>query len=98
MSRYERTSTKFDVAEGSQVMGFRFARPSILSATFSVMLTAGDTYESLAYTYYGNSNLWWVIADQNPLLHPLFMDVGTYVRVLKPQYLEANRLPMGFGS
>ncbi len=44
-------------------------------------LVAGDTLESLAYRYLGSSELWWQIADANPLVFPPEVAPGTIVAI-----------------
>ena len=48
-----------------------------------IITTVGDRLDSLAYTYYRDSNLWWIIAAANNninrgLLHPA---PGTQLRI-----------------
>lgn len=33
---------------------------------YYVITVAGDRYDKLAYTYYSDSSLWWIIASSNP--------------------------------
>lgn len=41
-----------------------------------------DSFESLAYKYYGDSNKWYVIADVNPsVFWPLDLDSGELIYV-----------------
>jgi hypothetical protein len=42
-------------------------------------VTAGETFESLAYTYFGDSSAWWRIADANPATFPFSPDPGSSV-------------------
>ena len=35
----------------------------------------------IAYTYYKNEGLWWVIAEANQLINPLYVPAGTVLRV-----------------
>lgn len=40
----------------------------------------GDTLWSLAFDYYKNSKLWWVIADVNPSIeHPMILTTNTNI-------------------
>lgn len=33
---------------------------------YYVITVAGDRYDKLAYTYYSDTSLWWIIASANP--------------------------------
>lgn len=44
----------------------------------------GNTLWKLAFDYYGDSKLWWVIADVNEILNPFVLEVGT--DILIPDY------------
>lgn len=33
---------------------------------FYVITTVGDRFDKLAFTYYNDSSLWWIIASSNP--------------------------------
>lgn len=92
MNRYERVKVARDPDEGRLVLGFRLAPAVDVDRTFQVYANDGDTFESMAFVYYGSSKLWWVIADQNPLIHPLFLVAGDRVRILKREHLPFNRL------
>lgn len=47
-----------------------------------VYSTIGDRYDSLAQQYYGNSSLWWVIANANTLEQDsLTPPEGTQIRI-----------------
>lgn len=44
----------------------------------------GDTLWRLAFKYYGNSKLWWIIADVNNIINPFELTIG--VDLLIPDY------------
>ena len=48
-----------------------------------VITTVGDRLDSLAYSYYGDSNLWWVIAmaNNNATKGALYPAPGTQLRI-----------------
>jgi hypothetical protein len=54
-----------------------------------VITTVGDRLDSLSYTYYGDPELWWVIAiaNNNSTKGSLFPTPGTQLRI--PQNLGA---------
>jgi hypothetical protein len=98
MNRYANILKKYDPIEQRFVQGFRVVPQTDESLVFTIILQEKETFESLAYTYYGSSKLWWVIADQNPLINPLALTMGTRIRVLKRQFLPGDRLPARFGE
>tara|TARA_E500000318_G_C3562576_1_gene214143 strand:- start:227 stop:526 length:300 start_codon:yes stop_codon:yes gene_type:complete len=47
-----------------------------------IITTAGDRYDTLANTFYGDSNLWWIIASSNTSNRStLFPTPGTQLRI-----------------
>lgn len=51
--------------------------------------SAGDTLEGIAYTYYGNESLYWVVLDANPkYMSELDIQVGDILII--PQYSTAS--------
>lgn len=98
MNRYAGIESKFDVDLQRRVGGFRFKPETDESLLFTVILEDGDTFETLAYKFYGGENLWWVIADQNPLVHPLYLVAGTRIRVLRRGSLPTIRPPVRYGE
>lgn len=44
-------------------------------------LVAGETVESLAARYLGSSDLWWQIADVNPLVFPADLAPGSLIAI-----------------
>lgn len=44
-------------------------------------LVAGESIEYLAHRYLGSSELWWRIADANPLAFPLDIRPGTVLAI-----------------
>ena len=44
-------------------------------------VVAGDTLETLAFTYLGSSDAWWRIADANPQGFPFVPDPGTQIAI-----------------
>ncbi len=70
LSRYAQTPTYLaQLADGSTrpTIGLRPPPASPPPGTaYQHLVVAGDSHESLAYTYLGSSALWWQIADANP--------------------------------
>ena len=44
-------------------------------------VVAGETLETLAFTYLGSSEAWWQIADANPATFPFVPDPGTQIAI-----------------
>jgi hypothetical protein len=45
-----------------------------------------DTWTNLSYIYYGNIDLWWLIAITNDIFNPFIMP--NYLKILKPEYID----------
>ena len=88
LSRYAQTHTYLaQLPDGSArpTIGRRpTPAPPAPGTTYQHLVVAGDSYESLAFSYLGSSNLWWQIADANP---------GTGLFALVPGTL--NVVPIG---
>tara|TARA_R100000734_G_C3315376_1_gene107311 strand:- start:2108 stop:2485 length:378 start_codon:yes stop_codon:yes gene_type:complete len=56
--------------------------PLAFSDTY-VYTSRGDRYDLLAQNFYGDSNLWWIIARANPSQTPdsLIPEVGAQIRI-----------------
>jgi nucleoid-associated protein YgaU len=52
----------------------------------------GDDLTLLAYQFYGDSKLWWIIADANNLHNPLDLTEGLYL-VIPDYYLAITAIP-----
>jgi phage tail protein X len=50
-----------------------------------VYTTEGDRFDILAYQYYGDASLWWVISTANPntLQNSMYPPVGIQIRIPK---------------
>lgn len=57
--------------------------PEILDGidTLDHILVAGERYDTLAHRYYGDEDLWWVIALANRVQDPFALTVGTRLRI-----------------
>lgn len=45
------------------------------------VIAEGERLDSLAYHYYADPALWWVIADANDIKNPLRVEVGKRLRI-----------------
>lgn len=45
------------------------------------VIAEGERLDLLAYRYYSDSALWWVIADANDIKNPLRIEVGKRLRI-----------------
>jgi nucleoid-associated protein YgaU len=48
---------------------------------YSHLVTGVETIEYLAWRYYGNSALWWQIAEANDLQYPINLVVGSSINI-----------------
>ena len=83
MNRYENTPIKL-TSEGKRYWKQKFYPNVPLSETDDyVITTIGDRLDSLAYSYYRDSTLWWVIsmANNNATKGSLFPEPGTQLRI-----------------
>ena len=84
MSRYRFTGIKIDKDTGNRVMKTTlYPEIKIDNGDRFVYPIDGDRLENLAYRYYGDSTLWWIIAQANKIRD------GSYA--LKPD--EKLRIP-----
>ena len=66
MSRYQYTGIKIDKHTGNRVMKTTlYPEIRIADGDRFVYPLDGDRLENLAYRYYGDSTLWWIIAQAN---------------------------------
>ena len=83
MNRYD-NSTIETTSTGKQYFKQKFYPNIPLSSTDDyVITTIGDRLDSLAYSYYRDSTLWWVIsmANNNVTKGSLFPEPGTQLRI-----------------
>ena len=68
MSRYKFTGKKIDKHTGNRVQKITlYPEIRIGDGDQFVYPIDGDRLENLAYRYYGDSNLWWIIAKANEM-------------------------------
>ena len=103
MSRYKDTIVKLDKDSGSRVYGLTiYPRIPIQDGDLFISPTEGDRLESLAFRYYEDTSLWWVIAEANNLRDGRFaLDPNKELRIpinLAPILLEFRDLNSGGSS
>jgi hypothetical protein len=48
----------------------------------------GDMWTSIAYKFYGEVSLWWVVCTANQILNPTQQpEVGTIIKIIKSSYI-----------
>lgn len=85
LSRYAPTATYLAQQAGGSArptIGLRPPpTPPAPGTTYQHLAVAGDSYESLAFSYLGSSNLWWQIADANPGTGLFTLTPGTLIAI-----------------
>ena len=81
MKRYLTTAKKIDKS-GKRVYSTTFY-PDILISDDDVFITPknGDRLDSLAYAYYGDSTLWWIIAKANGIVGQIALSTEDVIRI-----------------
>ena len=68
MSRYDFTGTKIDKNTGNRVLkSTLYPEIRINDGDKFIYPLPGDRLESIAYRYYGDTTLWWIIAKANDI-------------------------------
>jgi len=83
MDRYDNATIETSIT-GNQYFKQKFYPNIPLSSTDDyVITTIGDRLDTLAYSYYRDSTLWWVIsmANNNVTKGSLFPEPGTQLRI-----------------
>lgn len=88
VSRYKNNETK-KLNDGRTVYRSRIYPEIPLSDNDTYVASeTGDRLDTLAYQYYNNSSLWWIIASANNIHNaPLGLKDGTILRIPK-NYIE----------
>ncbi len=64
---------------------YRATRPNLVfdikSSDVFHVVAEGERLDLLAYRYYADPALWWVIADANDIKNPLRIEVGNRLRI-----------------
>ena len=67
--------------------GKRYYKPTIVpnvpikDSDIFVYPVFGDRFDTMAYRYYGDSNLWWIIAKANGIRGKVALESGTVIRI-----------------
>ena len=88
VSRYKNNETK-KLNDGRTVYRSRiYPEISLSDNDTYVASETGDRLDTLAYQYYNNSSLWWIIASANNIHNaPLGLKDGTILRIPR-NYIE----------
>lgn len=84
LSRYARLSAYNAPAANGKVYSTLPLRPqpeTTIAGSTQHIVKAPETLETLAWRYFGVSELWWRIADINPLIFPLDLPTGASVTI-----------------
>ena len=67
----------------SDPTSFNVMGPEILDGvdTLEHVLSVGERLDSLASVYYGDEELWWVIALANRIMDPFSLSIGSRLRI-----------------
>ena len=82
MSRYRFTGIKIDKDTGNRVLkSTLYPEIKINNGDRFVYPIDGDRLENLAYRYYGDSSLWWIIAKANGIRGKTALEIGKVIRI-----------------
>jgi len=88
MPRFDNSKIEYDVDIKVPIRPIRMNPNIPNNQTFQTVIEAGDTVDAIAFRVYGSSRLWWIIADLNGLIHPLYIEPGTRLKLLLPRFVE----------
>ena len=84
MNRYENiTILKTEYTDRPYYKGKFYPNVPLSESDVYVITTVGDRLDNLAYSYYRDSTLWWIIAmaNNNATKGALFPEPGTQLRI-----------------
>lgn len=84
MNRYENVSIlKTKYTNRPYYKNVFYPKIPLLASDEYIITTVGDRLDGLAYNYYGDSTLWWIIsvANDNVTRGTLFPSPGTQLRI-----------------
>jgi hypothetical protein len=91
MSRYSSTPINQPLNEPRRYIVTKYPEIPLGELDYYLYTTQGDRYDILANTYYGDSQLWWVISIANPTQRQdsLIPELGTQIRVPHPSRIAS---------
>jgi hypothetical protein len=91
MSRYSSIRIEQPQNEKRRYIVTKYPEIPLGSLDYYIYTTQGDRYDILANTYYGDSQLWWVISIANPSLpqDSLIPELGVQLRVPHPSRISS---------
>lgn len=87
MPRFDNDKIAYDVDIKVAIRPIRLNKNIPAGQTFQTVIEAGDSIDAIAFRIYGSSRLWWIIADLNGLIHPLYIEPGTRLKLLLPRFV-----------
>jgi hypothetical protein len=92
MSRYSQIPIIKSVEdEKRRFINVKYPSISLGSQDIYLYTTQGDRYDALAFTFYKDSSLWWIINRANPNQDSasLYPAIGTQIRIPSPDRLSS---------
>jgi len=81
MRRYKQTSTKVDKSGKTVYRTTYYPTIPVEDADQFIFAKEGDRLDSLAFRYYGSTDLWWVISKANGLKGSIGITPGELLRI-----------------
>ena len=55
-------------------------------------VTDGERLDALAYSYFGDAKLWWILCDYNDIFFPLELESGVVLRIPSVEHVQMRLL------
>ena len=83
MTRYDDKNILYTIKDKPYIKGKQYPNIPLSESDVYVITTIGDRLDSLAYSYYRDVNLWWIIssANNNVTKGSMFPIPGTQLRI-----------------
>ena len=81
MRRYKETSTKKDKSGKTVYTTTYYPTIPIEDNDQFILSKDGDRLDSLAFRYFGDTNLWWIISKANGIKGGIGIEAGTLLRI-----------------